>query len=156
MNRRATPQYSWICHRCDAVNKPNTDFCASCGFHALASANQLPGPVARADSTDSDERQPSLLFFFPEIIPAAIIVLAGPIWGLRLVMDHFPQGLAYLFISISGGYAFYFCMVRRCRWLLAVVIVGVILVALGVDSSLPNDASVFKRSSATKNCVPAQ
>ena len=37
----SAPTYRWICHKCGSANEPHTEVCASCGFAAVASAQEV-------------------------------------------------------------------------------------------------------------------
>jgi hypothetical protein len=84
----------------------------------------------------------SAALFFPEILPAAFIVLISPIWEIELIGRGRIIGPVVLPIGVSVcSYLFYWGCRDKLRWIAYAAIVGTILTAaathkLGGDPNL--------------------
>lgn len=154
----SAPTYRWSCYHCKAPNQAHIEYCAECGSPAEAREHDLAAKNSQEESKRSTNNQPSLLLFFPEIIPAAIAVLCGPFWGVRLALDgYYPQGIGILLVAIVGGLGFGRFIRIGNRWAAWFVVAAIIFSVLGIDSLLPKEASVFGMSSSQQNCeAPAK
>lgn len=66
--------------------------------------------------------------FFPEMLPAALIVLISPIWEIQLIV----RGQSGAALILPGGvvacsYSFYWACQNRSRWIAYAAIIGTLL-----------------------------
>jgi hypothetical protein len=84
------PAYRWLCHSCKTANDPGTEKCWSCGFEAYARGRDIPSPQQSTARTSPERALPLSVWdnpamYFPEVIPAVIVVIASPVWFFRLL-----------------------------------------------------------------------
>ena len=129
-----SPNYTWVCHKCRAANAAGTARCTTCGLGAMAGAGECAA-AAEDEPAPRDGVQPMLsqnaLMFFPEIIPAAFVVVISPLWAVSLLM-HGQITAALLLVAGVGAFTCgFFASAREKQSLLAYVcMVGVLGVAL--------------------------
>ena len=100
------PTYSWICQRCRASNVAGADVCVACmapaliGSRRIGKTNPLTALVSPAapDDTHWIWQESSLLL--PELLLAAAIALASPLWFVSLLRHGHWVAAAILFLGI--------------------------------------------------------
>jgi hypothetical protein len=134
------PSYRWICHKCGSSNEPHTDICASCGFPAVASAEQVER--ARPDfqpphyDAAAAERANRIWLFFPEAILGVLLVVVAPFWAIRLVVaGNFADASALVAGVGLAAYAFVQLLRRGHTYLGYFVLVGALGLAVAIHSA---------------------
>ena len=66
--------------------------------------------------------------FFPEMVPAAFIVLISPIWEIQLI-GRGQLGTALILLGgvVACSYSFYWACRNRYRWIAYAAILGTLL-----------------------------
>jgi hypothetical protein len=93
----SAPTYEWVCQKCNSSNMAHTDTCAGCGFPAFFKVEQLPEPVV--PPTEQNNIGDAFLMFFPEAIPAVLVVFCSPLWAVLM----FSNGNALPALCLLGG-----------------------------------------------------
>ena len=82
---------------------------------------------------------------FPEIIPAAILVIGSPGWGIRLAIDGYILQALVLWITAGLGlFGFMKFMLAKKQWIAHLIIGCIIFVALAIHWSLPTSERFLK------------
>ncbi len=69
--------------------------------------------------------------FFPEMLPAAYVVLISPIWEIQLLgRGRMAAALVLPVGVVVGSYCFYWACREKSRWIAYIAIVGLLLTAL--------------------------
>ena len=133
------PTYRWICHKCSSSNEPHTTNCASCGFAAVAS----PQDIERSFSgykpphydAESAEHAKSIWLFFPEGLFAALLVLVTPFWSIKLAISGHITAAAVLIAGIGlAVYAFVWLVHREQKYLAYFTMVAALALAFVIYS----------------------
>lgn len=143
---KSPPSYSWSCHGCAANNTAGSSTCAQCGLSAFATAAQIeqsrkarvpdvvPDQTARPESDWLVSGAWSALFF-PEVIPAALVLIASPIWLLSLLVAGNILAAVVLATGIATAIAIgYFARRAQSRGLIYTAMIVVLFAALETHS----------------------
>jgi hypothetical protein len=133
----SAPSYRWLCHRCGSPNEPHIEKCISCGFSAVASADEIarslpdyqPPHWRAARAGLSKHRK----IFFPAIIFAAAIVLVTPFWSIRLASTGHMALASVLVVGVGlAVYTFSQFMRRGHTYSAYYVMIAMLLLSLAV------------------------
>ncbi len=133
------PKYEWVCQKCQHANNAHTAQCAGCGFSAYFKVAQLPEPVELpAPMTAAKQNQfgDNFIMFFPEVIPALMIVLCAPVWAMRM----FGNGNALPALGLLGGVVafsagFIYAYRRGRKWQAYAFMFAILVLAAMVSSA---------------------
>lgn len=104
-------------------------------------------PVASDHNTELGERAerpPSMAYFFPEIILAALFVLGAPIYAAQAWAGGAPlQALGFLLFAVAGGIGFGWAMLNGARWQAYLIMLAVLLLDIGIDHTLPSGMDIL-------------
>ena len=118
------PTYTWICHRCEKSNPPNTDKCFDCGFAAIASAEEIDPELFKRPAPVIDS---NFWLFFPEGLIAILFLLASPWLFLRLLLNDRPIAALSLVVMIATcSYGFYWSWKHKQKFVAYLVMMCVI------------------------------
>jgi hypothetical protein len=101
------PTYSWICQRCRASNAAGADACVACMFPAVIGArrigegNPMTALLSPAAPDDAHWIWQESALLLPELLLAAVIALASPLWFVVLLRHGHYGAAAVLFIGIA-------------------------------------------------------
>ena len=100
------PTYSWICQRCHASNVAGADVCVACmspaliGSRRVGKANPLTALASPAAPDDARWIWQESWLLLPELVLAAAVALASPLWFVSLLRHGHYGAAAVLFIGI--------------------------------------------------------
>jgi len=134
------PAYRWVCHKCGSSNEPHTETCASCGFAAVASAEQVdhsqPDYKPRQYDAIRAERANRIWLFFPEGIFAAGLVVIAPFWAIRLILAGHVGAAGALSVGVAlTVYAFVWFMRRGHKYPAYFAMIAALALAFVIYSS---------------------
>ena len=135
----SAPSYRWVCHRCAKTNPPGLAACEACGFQAVASGKEI---VVQPPKPEVPHRPPSAslswndaVLFFPEVIPAALVAAASPVWLVSLLAARQFLAALVLLVGVAAGVGAFITGVQgRNKWLAYAGVVMVIVAAYCVHS----------------------
>ncbi len=99
--------YSWICQRCRASNAAGADVCAACMFPAvigarrLGEANPMTALLSPAAPDDAHWIWQESSLLLPELLLAALLALASPLWFVFLLRHGHYGAAMVLLIGIA-------------------------------------------------------
>ncbi len=136
----SAPAYRWVCHKCSSSNEAHTETCGSCGFAAVASAEQIdrsrPDYQPPHYDTARTERASRFWLFFPEAILAVALVLVAPFWAIRLAVGGHIGGAGALVVDVGlAVYAFVRFMRRGHKYLAYYVMITALALAFVIYSA---------------------
>jgi hypothetical protein len=86
-----------------------------------------------------------LIFYFPEILFAAIAVIASPAMAVALALDgHFLQGIALIVASVSAAHWFVQFHRHGKSFAAEIILLAFLAVLLGLYHTLPAGYRFFK------------
>lgn len=127
------------------MNEPQATACACCGFTAFPTGEEIAAAEAekrfqpsRADPPSGQidtgwlNAPSSVIMFFPEGLVAAALVLASPIWFLKLLFEGKLLAAFILCAGVAAGvWLARQAWVAKERWLLYCAVVLLLLTAAG-------------------------
>lgn len=133
------PKYRWVCHKCGSSNKANTEVCATCGFPAVASGEDLeksnPDYDPEKEEKARSQATERFLLFFPEGILGAILVLVAPFWAISLsTSGHLGAALLLVVGVATSIYLFVISMRKGHKYIAYLVTVGALILAYVINS----------------------
>lgn len=136
------PTYEWTCQKCLHTNVAHTGACAACGFSANFTVSQLqkelPAEEVIRRQTDKTKLSNAIWLFFPEVIPAAILLICAPIWAMKLISrGNFLAGAALLAGEVFAVWGFIRSLHRREKISAYLCMIGFLALAGLIDSSTP-------------------
>lgn len=132
------PSYDWTCQKCGNSNLAHAEACSKCGFAAYFKVKDLPVTserIALTEEIDQKEIARAIWMFFPEAVPAFILMFYVPIWAVRLLgAGQLFRGFCLLVAEAVCGYAFIQGLRLGKKWVAYASMVVFILIAIYVHS----------------------
>jgi hypothetical protein len=138
----SAPTYRWVCHKCQASNESGAAQCSSCGFPAVASAQQInPIEHNRMNEEPTHDWLQLAFLFFPEIVIAAGFVLFSPyVAGSYFLAGCSGQGVFTILLAVGGTAGFVFAAKRKLRYVawgcVAAIVLGMFLISDSCPKSI--------------------
>lgn len=130
----SNPSYRWVCHKCGLSNEPGIGSCSSCGSPAVVTGYDLEPHISEQEAIrrrkDTAERDAKFMLFFPEIIPAAIVLIGAPVWAISLAFQGHPLSALLLVAGVAvNAFGFFWLSRRGEKWLAYFAMLAVLFVA---------------------------